>query len=69
MTEVRRPVRNDKNKRPQKEGGRKQGNHNRVVGLGDHVPAFMLRDIRTTAAPKAEEPVVEEAKSDDENAA
>jgi hypothetical protein len=29
----------------------------------------MLRDIRTTAAPKTEEPVVEEAKSDDENAA
>jgi ATP-dependent RNA helicase RhlE len=69
VAEVRKPARNDKNQRPQKEGGRKQGNNNRVVGLGDHVPAFMLRDIRTTAAPKTEEPVVEEAKSDDENAA
>ena len=58
-----------RNQRQQKSGGRQQGNKNRVVGLGDHVPAFMLRDIRTTAAPKTEEPVAKETKSDDENAA
>jgi len=58
-----------RNQRPQKSGGRQQGNQNRVVGLGDHVPAFMLRDIRAMGAPKEDEPVAEQAKSDDENAA
>ncbi|MEH6359094.1 MAG: DEAD/DEAH box helicase [Amylibacter sp.] len=58
-----------RNQHQQKGGGRQQGNQNRVVGLGDHVPAFMLRDIRATVAQKAEELAAEEAKPDDENAA
>ena len=69
VAEVQKPVHKDKNQRPQKEGRGKQGNQNRVVGLGDHVPAFMLRDIRAKTLPKVEETVVNEAKSDDENAA
>jgi ATP-dependent RNA helicase RhlE len=69
VPEDRKPVCTDKNQRPQKSGGRQQGKQNRVVGLGDHVPAFMLRSIRAEMLQKAEEPVVQEVKSDDENAA
>ena len=67
--EEKQPAPKTRNQRPQKGGERRQGQQNRIVGLGDHVPAFILRDIRTMAAPKAEEPVMEEAKPDDENAA
>lgn len=64
----------DKKPRPQaqkprqKNGNdRNQGRNNRVVGLGDHVPAFILRDIRSGAM-KSEEPI-EDDKSKDESAA
>ncbi len=59
----------ERKQRPQKAGGRHQGHQNRIVGLGDHVPAFILRDICAGIKSKAETPVVEEIKSDDENAA
>jgi superfamily II DNA/RNA helicase len=67
----KKPEPQERNQRQKKTGGRHQGQKNRVVGLGDHVPAFMLRDIRASAAPKAEEPVAEgeELKSKDESAA
>jgi ATP-dependent RNA helicase RhlE len=59
----------ERNQRQNKGGGRHQGQKNRVVGLGDHVPAFMMRDIRAGNAPKAETPVEEDSKSEDESAA
>jgi len=66
--EANKPVEKHHNQRRQKGDGRQQGKPNRVVGLGDHVPAFMLRSIRAEMSQKAEKPVVAEAKSDDENA-
>ncbi len=64
----KKPEPKERNQRQNKGGGRHQGQKNRVVGLGDHVPAFMMRDIRAGAAPKADEPVHDETK-DDESAA
>ena len=64
-----KPEPQERNQRQNKGGGRHQGNRNRVVGLGDHVPAFIMRDIRAGIAPKAEAPVEEDSKSEDESAA
>lgn len=58
-----------RNQRQPKGNGRKQGHDNRVVGLGDHVPAFILREIRTGFMQKSEEPVIDDVKSEDETAA
>jgi len=59
-----------RNQNGQNRGGRQQGNQNRVVGLGDHVPAFMLRQIRAEKLPKAPKPdAKKKADTDDETAA
>ncbi len=55
--------------RQKKPSGRHQGQQNRIVGLGDHVPAFILRDIRAGAAVKVEESIADELVSDGETAA
>ncbi len=59
----------ERNQRQNKGGGRNQDNKNRVVGLGDHVPAFIMRDIRAGIASKAETAVEQDSKPDDESAA
>ena len=47
----------------QPRGRRRREPENTVVGMGDHVPAFLTRDFRPAkAAAKAEEPAVEETK-------
>ncbi len=58
-----------RNQRGQNRGGRQQGNQNRVVGLGDHVPAFMLRQIRAEMLPQAPKLEAKTAGTDDETAA
>ncbi len=53
----------DNNKRPQRGRGRGRDNGPSVIGMGDHMPAFMTRDLRAlqaAATPKE----VEEEKSD-----
>ncbi|MFK5996646.1 MAG: DEAD/DEAH box helicase [Rhodobacterales bacterium] len=57
-----------RNQRGQNRGGRQQGNQNRVVGLGDHVPAFMLRQIRAEMLPQAPKSDAKTAGTDDETA-
>jgi len=65
----KKPEPQERNQRQNKGGGRHQGQKNRIVGLGDHVPAFMMREIRAGIAPKAETPVEEDSRSEDETAA
>jgi ATP-dependent RNA helicase RhlE len=64
-----KPEQQPREKPQQKNKGRNDRNQggNRVVGMGDHVPAFILRDIRMGAMPV--EKADEDVSSDDENAA
>ncbi|MFQ5623393.1 MAG: DEAD/DEAH box helicase [Paracoccaceae bacterium] len=43
------PPRAQRRDRPKDSGGRKGGGGRRVVGLGDHVPAFLMRELRAGA--------------------
>lgn len=64
-----KPEQPPKEKPQKKHKGRNDRNQggNRVVGMGDHVPAFILRDIRMGAMPV--EKVAEDTNSEDEDAA
>ncbi len=52
-----RPPRNEprEDRTPRDNRDRREGGGKPVVGMGDHVPDFILRSFRTTAAPNAKE--------------
>ncbi len=52
--------RSDNNRRPQRGRGRGRDNGPSVIGMGDHVPAFMLRDLRALQAAATPKEVEEE---------
>ncbi len=52
--------RSDNNRRPQRGRGRGRDNGPSVIGMGDHVPAFMLRDLRALQAAATPKEVAEE---------
>jgi superfamily II DNA/RNA helicase len=67
--------RDNSERKPQKQQDRKPANHhnrgrqdNRVVGMGDHVPAFILREFEVPKLKRNRKPVVETAPQDVEPA-
>ena len=52
--------RSDNNRRPQRGRGRGRDNGPSVIGMGDHVPAFMTRDLRALQAAATPKEVEEE---------
>ncbi|MCK4861446.1 MAG: DEAD/DEAH box helicase, partial [Rhodobacteraceae bacterium] len=52
--------RSDNNRRPQRGRGRGRDNGPSVIGMGDHVPAFMTRDLRALQAAATAKEVEEE---------
>ena len=60
-----------KRERRSKSDGRRRGGKDRpVIGLGDHVPAFLLREIKMPVAKrgKAEEPEADSDEGEDQAA-
>jgi superfamily II DNA/RNA helicase len=53
--------RSDNNRRPQRGRGRGRDNGPSVIGMGDHMPAFMTRDLRALQAAATPKEVEEEA--------
>ncbi|MBL4873154.1 MAG: DEAD/DEAH box helicase [Rhodobacteraceae bacterium] len=53
--------RSDNNRRPQRGRGRGRDSGPSVVGMGDHVPAFMMRDLRALQAAAPAKEVKEDA--------
>ncbi|MGB0498607.1 MAG: DEAD/DEAH box helicase [Rubricella sp.] len=60
-----KPPRDEKPRRQGRGGGK--GRDNRVVGMGDHVPAFLLRDLRGKAKKATAEVSDDSAESTGEN--